>query len=312
MWCRFATIIFWLWACCVCGPIAAAEESKFTVTCSTTQIADFVRQIAGDRVTVHCVLAAGQDPHTFEVTRDSVLKVQQADLCLENGLHLEGGNWMRTLAEQEGKPIVACTDGIQPLMLDQGGVKKPVADPHAWFSPMNAAKYVGNILRALCAHDPDHRVEYSARAELYRNQLRTLHLWAKSEFSKIPPPQRVLITSHDAFHYFCRAFGFVSSAPIGWSTHDISSEVTPERRKTVVASIRESGVKAIFVETSVNPELIRDIAREAGVSIGGELYSDSMGPPGSAGETYLGMMRENVLTIVIAIGGSKPTAKPNG
>jgi len=116
----------------------------------------------------------------------------------------------------------------------------------------------------------------------------------------------VLVTSHDAFNYFCDAYGFTASAPVGWSTgSEIGGGLTPERRKKVVESIRDAGVKAIFVETSVNPKLIREIAEEAGVTIGGELYSDSMGAPGTGGETYIGMMRENVLTITGALVGNK-------
>ena len=125
-----------------------ADEStgpKLVVTCSTTQIADFARQIAGDRCDVRCVLASGQDPHTFEITPDSVELVRSAGLCLDNGLHLEGGDWMRTLAEQEGKPIQSCTEGIKPLMIEEGGEEKMVPDPHAWFSPINAAIYVANV-----------------------------------------------------------------------------------------------------------------------------------------------------------------------
>ena len=107
------------------------------------------------------------------------------------------------------------------------------------------------------------------------------------------------------FNYFCRAFGLRSATPIGWSTQEVGAEVTPQRRQAVVDSIRAAGVPAIFVETSVNPKLVRDIAREAGIKIGGELYSDAMGPAGSAGETYLGMMRENVLTITTALQGGE-------
>ena len=112
----------------------------------------------------------------------------------------------------------------------------------------------------------------------------------------------MLVTSHDAFNYFCDAYKFRSAAPASWSTGDeIGAGLTSERRQKTVDSIREMGVPAIFVETSVNPDIIAEIAKEAGVVVGGELYSDSMGPAGSAGESYIGMMRENVLTIVDAL-----------
>jgi len=111
----------------------------------------------------------------------------------------------------------------------------------------------------------------------------------------------VLVTSHDAFNYFCRSYGFTNRAPVGWSTAELEGGVTPQRRQEVVAKIRSEGIPAVFVETSVNDELLREIAKEAGVRIGGTLYSDSMGVEGSAGEHYIGMMRENVLTIVEAL-----------
>ncbi len=303
-----ATVAFACLVACACLTLPAAviaesssdKTARPTITCSTTQIADFTRQVVGERCTVHCVLAPGQDPHTFEITPDVVSLVRAADLCLDNGLHLEGDDWMRTVAEQEGKPIKSCTDGIPPLVLQH--LSKPVKDPHAWFSPQNAAKYVGNILTAVSSIDPTHADEYAARADLYREQLRALHGWTRREINKIPVSRRVLVTSHDAFNYFCKVYGLRPSSPVGWSTQEVGAEVTLASRKLVVDSIRNAGVPAIFVETSVNPDAVREIAREAGVRVGGELYSDSMGPLGSAGETYVGMMRENVIAIVTALG----------
>jgi manganese/iron transport system substrate-binding protein len=203
-----------------------------------------------------------------------------------------------------GKPVVICTEGIEPLEIQtpHEGKVLHVPDPHAWFTPQNAAVYVRNILRAVSAVDPSHAEHYRARAELYLAQLRTLDAWIVKECNVIPRDRRILVTSHDAFGYFCQRYGFRAAAPTGWSTgQEIGGGITYARRQAAIESIQKFGVKSIFVETSVNPKLIREIASEAGVSIGGELYSDSMGPAGSAGETYLGMMRENILTIVQAL-----------
>jgi manganese/iron transport system substrate-binding protein len=273
------------------------EDARKTLVCSTTQIADFARQIVGDRMRVLCVLAPGQDPHLYEIKPSDSRMVAQADLCLENGWHLEGNDWMKNLAKDAGKPIVTCVTGIQPYVVEESGSQ--VHDPHAWFSPRNAAIYVRNILNGVSEIDPSHTLEYQARAELYLAELAALHSWIRRQVNLVPPKQRQLVTSHDAFNYFCNEYKFVASAPAGWSTgSEVGGGVTPERRQLAVNSIREFGVKAIFVETSVNPELIQQIARDAGVSVGGELYSDSMGAPGTAGESYVGMMRENVLKIV--------------
>jgi manganese/iron transport system substrate-binding protein len=279
---------------------ATAQERKLVAVCSTTQVADFTRQVVGDRWEVFCILGPGQDPHLYQVKPDDVKLAARADLCLENGWHLEGKDWMRELAQGQNKPLVTCVEGVAPLELEEGGT--PFRDPHAWFTPQNAAVYVRNILKAVCERDPEHAEEYRARATLYLNQLQTLHAWIQQQVNALPASQRVLVTSHDAFNYFCRQYGFQSASPAGWSTGDeIGGGITPERRRQTVESIRKFGAKAIFVETSVHPKVVREIAREAGVEVGGELYSDSMGAPGTAGETYQGMMRENVLTIVFAL-----------
>lgn len=281
------------------GPLVA-EDRKPVIVCSTTQVADFARQVVGDRMTVKSVLAAGQDPHLYEKKPGDAQLVSTADLCLENGWHLEGNDWMRKLAEQSGRPLVTCVEGCKSLEVP--GVEQAMHDPHAWFSCTNAATYVRNIRDAVIKIDPEHAEEYRSRAALYLDQLRTLHSWILREINKIPVEQRVLVTSHDAFNYFCQAYGLKAATPVGWSTgNEIGAGITPERRQETIDSIVQHKVKAIFVETSVNPTMVREIAREAHVEIGGELYSDSMGAEGTAGETYIGMMRENVITIVQAL-----------
>jgi manganese/iron transport system substrate-binding protein len=284
----------------VVAPAQAQPKPRLVIVCSTTQIADFTRQVVGDRCLVKSILAPGQDPHLYQITTADSQTVATADLCLDNGWHLEGKDWMRTLAVDAGKPIVSCVTGIEPYKLHEKDV--PIPDPHAWFTPKNASVYVRNILHAVCERDPEHKEEYQARAALYLEQLRSLQQWIERQCNAIPANRRVLVTSHDAFNYFCREYGFKPTSPAGWSTgQEIGGGVTPARKRETVASIRALGVKAIFVETSVNPQLIAEIASEAGVKVGGQLYSDSMGAPGTAGETYLGMMRENVITIVHAL-----------
>ncbi|MCG8337107.1 MAG: zinc ABC transporter substrate-binding protein [Proteobacteria bacterium] len=283
-----------------------ARENKPVIVASTTQIADFARQIAGDRDIVKSILAPGADPHTYQVTPDDVQMVLGADLCLENGMHLEGKSWMATLAKDAKKPLVTTTAGIKPLVIEEEG--ESISDPHAWFSPRNVAVYVRNILNALNRLEPEHKSEFEARAQLFLQQLRVLDSWIREQVNRIPIQRRILVTTHDAFNYFCFEYkfnannNFLSIAPVGWSTGaEVGGGMTPERRSMVIRSIKESGAPAIFVETTINPKQIREIAKETGVKIGGELYSDSMGPEGTAGETYIGMMRENVLLIVNAL-----------
>ena len=306
MKCRFFVILLILLAPCFPFQFLLANETKPVIVASTTQIADFARQITGDRMIVKSILAPGADPHTYQVTPDDVQIVLGADLCIENGLHLEGKNWMGTLAKDAKKPIITATQGIKPLSIGYQG--QTVADPHAWFSPRNVAVYIRNIVKGLIQLDPENKSEYQARAKLFLQQLRVLDSWIREQLNLIPIQRRILVTTHDAFNYFCFEYKFnannhfLSIAPVGWSTGaEVGAGMTPERRRKVIQSIKESGSPAIFVETTINPKQIREIAKETGVRVGGALYSDSMGPVGSAGETYLGMMRENVLLIVNAL-----------
>lgn len=289
-----------------CAMAARGETRKPVVVASTTQIADFARQVAGDRMVVRSILAPGADPHTYQPTPDDVQIVLGADLCLENGLHLEGKNWMAALARDARKQLVTVTRGLAPLTMGSKGENVP--DPHAWFSTTNAALYVSNIVQALERLDPPHAAEYRSRGTLYLQQLRVLDAWIREQVNAIPPQRRILVTTHDAFNYFCREYRFnpnnnyLSIAPVGWSTgSEVGAGMTPARYRQVVDSIRNARTRAIFVETTINPKLIREIAKETGIKIGGELYSDSMGVAGSAAESYIGMMRENVLMIVQAL-----------
>ncbi len=287
------------------------KRNRPVIVCSTTQIADFTRQIVGDSCVVKTILAPGADPHTYMPTPRDAGTVLASDLALENGLHLEGKNWMGTLARDAGKPLVTCASGIKPIAISAEG--QSISDPHSWFSAKNAAVYVNNILKAVIRLDPPNAPAYRARAKLYLSLLRGLDNWIREQVNLIPPHRRLLVTSHDAFNYFCREYRFnagndyLSLAPVGWSTgSEVGAGMTPGRFSRVVDSIRSFGAPAVFVETSVNPKLIREIAREAGVSIGGLLYSDSMGETGTAGDSYIGMMRENTLTIVRALSEQNP------
>jgi manganese/iron transport system substrate-binding protein len=284
--------------------IPPAWADKPRIVCSTTQIADFARQIVGDRCEVLCILGPGVNPHAYQPVARDIKMVESADLCLQNGLNLEGKNWMAALVRDHGdKPLVTCTEGIAPLDLEYEG--NIIQDPHSWFDPRNAAVYVENIVEALAKLDPAGERDYRARADLYLSELRVLKAWIRKQVNQISPESRVLVTSHDAFNYFAGRFAFKVRSPVGWSTgSEIGGGMTPQRRTAVVDSVRSFHVPAIFVETSVNPKIITLIAEEAGVKVGGQLYSDAMGGAGTAGETYIGMMRENVLTIVEALKGT--------
>lgn len=284
---------------------AQENGGRKVVVCSTTQTADFARQIVGDRWEVVCVLSAAEDPHTYEITPADIEQIKRADLCVQNGWNLEGHEWMGTQARNQNKPLVTCVQGVKPLIADEPSSDESssdestetVKDPHAWFDINNAMIYVTNIRNAIRDLDPEHAEEYNARAKLYLLQLRGLKRWVAAQVNAIPKERRILVTHHDAFGYFAQANGFRTESPVGWTTGELTG-ISIGQRQQVVEQIRQLGVKSIFVETSTETESLKSIAEETGVKIGGSLYSDAMGAAGTAGETYIGMMRENVLTIV--------------
>ena len=209
---------------------------------------------------------------------------------------------MKRIADENNKKVVTCIEGVTPREFDEHG--NIVKDPHAWLTPANALIYVNNIRDAVCELEPEHAAEFKMRADMYRLQLLALDRWVKQNLSRIKQNNRILITHHDAFGYFCDAYGFTAESPVGWTTGELT-ELSLEDRQQLVTYIREKGVPAIFVETSTNDELLAGIAKDAGIEIGEALYSDAMGPEGSAAETYIGMMRENVIRIVAALGGDR-------
>lgn len=281
---------------------ASAQEKKLIV-CSTTQVADLTRKIVGDRCKVQCVLAPGQDPHTYEPGNDDLLAVGKADLCIRNGWNLEGNEWMKNMSDSAGKDLVTCVTGVQPRQMDYHG--ETIKDPHAWLTPRNALKYAENIRDGVIKLEPGYADEFNMRFEFLRLQLLSLDRWIRQMIDKIPGDKRVLITHHDAFGYFCDSYGFETFSPVGWSTGEFS-EVSISERQKIVKQIRERGVPVVFVETSTNQDLLQGIARDSGVTVGDSLYSDAMGPKGSAGESYIGMMRENVVRIVGGLAPKKP------
>ena len=163
---------------------AAGEDGKRRIVCSTTQVADFARQIVGDRCEVICILGEGVNPHVYQPVPGDSRLVESADLCIENGLHLEGKNWMGTLARDNGnKPLVTATRGVRPLDLEYEG--QVIKDPHAWFDPRNAAVYVNNILAAVVEMDPTGEPGYRSRAELYLQVLRALDAWIEKQVAAL-------------------------------------------------------------------------------------------------------------------------------
>ena len=275
---------------------------------TTMMVTDLVQQIGGDRVAVHGLMGPGVDPHLYKATASDITRLQKAQLIFYSGLHLEGR--MAELFERLGKggrKVFAVTSGIPESKLLRPAEFEGQFDPHVWGDAALWAGCIDVVARALSAADPAGAAEFSKRADAYRKELAVLHEWAKKRASEVPAAGRILITSHDAFNYLGRAYGFQVVGVQGIST---VTEAGLADVAKVVDFIKQKGVKAIFVESSVPRATIERISKDSGANIGGELFSDSMGARGSkatlAGETYdvgtyVGMLKHNINTVVEAL-----------
>lgn len=297
----FMTLSGFLGTGCSKNPTSPGGTSIAT---TVSMVTDLVKQIAGDRVGVRGLMGPGVDPHLYKPTAGDVVALQQAGLTFYSGLHLEGK--MQDVFEQiqrGGRRIRAITDSIP-----RDRLLKPVGfegqyDPHVWFDVELWAFCIASVLEELVAARPEDRAYFEANAAVARKAFADLHAWALSKSGELPPAKRVLVTSHDAYNYFGRAYGFKVVALQGIST---VTEASLSDLTRLVDFIRAQGIKAIFVESSVPHTTIERISRDAGVRVGGELFSDAMGNPGQMENgvdvgTYEGMIRHNLTTLVEAL-----------
>lgn len=272
-----------------------SQEEKKLIVSTASIFADMAEVIAGDLLDVQTIVPIGGDPHIYEPTPGDAQLVNRADLILRNGLTFEG--WLNELIENSGTKAtnVLITEGIQPIESIQ---YKNSTDPHAWMDATNGLIYIANIANALAALDPDHADIYMYNYGLYRQQLEDLDRKIQEEISKIPEQRRILITSHDAFRYYGKRYGIDVQAILGTST-DADAQTSDIVRLNKI--IQFSGVPAVFIETTVNPKLLQQIATDNHIEIGGKLYSDSIGDKDSPAPTYLDMLKYNTATIVQAL-----------
>lgn len=274
---------------------ANVDNGKVDAVATTTMIADLAREVGGERVVVHGIMKPGGDPHLYQPTPADARQVAQSEIVFVNGLHLEG--WIDRLIENAGgdRPVVTVSKGIQS---QADPLRKGYPDPHIWFNVRYWVTAAENVRDGLIALDPAGKADYLAQGQRYIDQLKALDQWVLAEIGRLPAERRHLITSHDAFNYFGRAYGFQVKGVQGISTE---SEAGARDVAKIVDHIRQHRIPAIFIETSVNPQLIEQISRETGIKIGGTLFSDSLGPAQGPAGTYVGMVKENVRMIVEAL-----------
>lgn len=272
------------------------------VISSASMIWDMVDNIAGDKIENRLIVPIGGDPHTYSPTPKDAQKVASSDLIFINGLTFEG--WITELIENSGTQgkTITVTDGLTPIASSQ---YKNAYDPHAWMDLNRAQTYISNILQGLIEIDPDNKKFYEENYKKYAQELKELDAYISKRILEIPKEKRLIVTSHDAFSYYGQRYGLDVQGIIGISTE---SEAQTSDIIRISNSIKSSGVPAIFVESTINPKLIKQIATDNGVAIGGSLYADSIGEKGSSGSTYLQMMKSNTDVIVDALSGNHNTA----
>lgn len=268
---------------------------------TTGMVADLVRGVGGDRVKVHQLMGPGVDPHQYRPKAGDASRLAKADAIFYNGLNLEArmGELFERLSKR-GARVFAVTDSIPKARLLPGGEAEELYDPHVWFDAALWAEAVKSVVDGLSEADPAGREVYVRNGESLRARLLELDDWLKARAGELPAERRVLVTSHDAFGYFGRAYGF---EVVGLQGMNTVSEASLADVSALAEFLRHRGAKAVFVETSVNPEALRRVADNAGVRIGGELFSDAMGEPGDVRGgfdtgTHDGMLRHNMATIV--------------
>jgi len=293
----------------ICAAALAAPSSyPYKVTTTVGMVSDIVREVAGDRAAVTGIMGAGVDPHLYKPTRDDVAALMRADVIFYSGLMLEGKMADTLIKIARSKPVHAVTESIEEKVLLEPEEMQGHYDPHVWMDPLAWAKAVEAVGRALAEYDPVHAERYRGNAADYVRRCEELAAYGRRVLSTIPEASRVLISSHDAFNYFGRAFGLKVMGVQGLSTE---SEAGLQRINGLVDDIVLHGVRAVFVESSVSPRNIEALvqgvqSRGKALRVGGELYSDAMGAEGTYEGTYLGMLDHNITTVARALGGQAP------
>ena len=296
-------ILLGLWISGCAAPssnISPESENKLLVVSTSTIIADMTEKIGGDEIEHQGIIKPGADPHIYEPVPTDSVAFEKADLIIYNGYNLEPA--LIKLINSTGVKAqkLAVGEKVTPLQNQDREDLEP--DPHVWGDAENGIVMVTGIRDALIELSPEDKEIFTENANRLVEELRQVDIWIRKQIGTIPEGQRRLVTTHDAFEYYAKAYGLeMTGTLIGMSTEEQPSAQT---LKNLVEEIKKTGVPAIFAETTINPKLITTVAEEAGVKLAPrELYSDSIGAPGSEGDSYTKMLVSNTQTIVEALGG---------
>ncbi len=293
-----------------CGGSSSASDTdtaggeKLKVVATTTQVADFARNIGGAKVKVSQILKPNVDPHDYEPSPADVQAIAQADVVIKSGVGLE--KWLDQTISSAGfhGTLVDSSKGVT-VRTGNGTDEEAAGDPHIWHNPKNAEIMSGNIAAAFSAKDAKDKATFDADLKAYAGKLDQLDAWITQQIDTVPAAQRKLVTNHDAFGYYVDRYHLTFVGSI-IPSFDTSAELSGKQLNTLVAKIKSTGTTAIFSESSLPPKTAEAIGKQAGVRVeAGEnsLYGDTLGPAGSSGATYLDMERHNTTTIVTALKG---------
>jgi manganese transport system substrate-binding protein len=286
-----------------CSKETNKKSEKLQVVATYSIIYDLVKNIGGDKVEIHSLVPIGANPHEYDPLPKDLMKTTDADIVFYNGLNLEQGNsWFKKLLKSSNKsgkdaPVYMVSEGVSPIYLQSNGLEGET-DPHAWLDIRNGIIFAKNIRDGLVKEDPKNKEYYQKNAEAYIAKLEKLHEQTVTDLNKIPEQKRFLITSEGAFKYFSKAYNLQSGYI--WEINS-EGQGTPSQIKNVVDLIKSKNVKVLFVETSVDPRSMETVSRETGAPIAGTVFTDSLGKPGEAGDTYYKMMEWNTKTIIEAL-----------
>lgn len=278
-----------------CSINGLQSQDKIRIVTSASIFHDMAINIGGDKVECFSIVPIGGDPHLYEPKPSDAQLVKSADIILVNGLTFEG--WITQLIENSGTnaKTYTITEGVDVIKSD---TYENAADPHAWMDASNGLVYIRNIKDALIEKDPSNQAYYSSNYEIYKKQIADLDKYIRSSIATIPENKRVLVTSHDAFAYYGKRYGLELNALKGISTE---AEIQMSDMVRVKNRINDSGVPAIFVESTIDPKIIKQIAKDNNIEVGGELFADSLGEEDSEAPTYTAMLKHNTDVIVNAL-----------
>ncbi|MCO6391712.1 zinc ABC transporter solute-binding protein [Aliihoeflea aestuarii] len=271
----------------------ARADDGFKVVTTFTVIADMARNVAGDAASVESITRPGAEIHEYQPTPRDLVRAQDADLILWNGLNLE--LWFeRFFANLSEVPSAVVSDGVEPMGIGEGPYEGQ-PNPHAWMSPSDALIYVDNIAAAFAEHDPDNAETYRANAETYKSEIENAIAPLRDELAAIPEERRWLVTSEGAFSYLARDLGLKELYlwPI-----NADAQGTPQQVRRVIDKVRENAIPAVFSESTVSAAPAQQVARETGAAYGGVLYVDSLSEADGPVPTYLDLLRVTTQTIV--------------